>query len=752
MNTPRRNLLIGQGERLFQDGAWPTKPETKPDPYTIEQQRATLLPSLAELVRTATTRSRELAPRGEVAAKLTIHPEFLAKSYFPSTLLERTGLRLIGSRARDVTPRRMVRGRPIKERPTAVLLLAGTSTDFTRAYEYLASDKISKSLNSQYCRIERFEAFEPVDRKKGLDLAHFTGWAEIVLHASFTDGDVRDQFFTLSERLGAQFDRERARTVGGLTFLPLKIAPDSAAAYVRGVEDFTHLRMIRNMPVLSDDPVDDEVDLERAMEYAPAFPKSVAMDPDLRAVIFDGGFSPGLLPWVQSYNAPGVPSAMPNLGHGHAVTSAFLFGPLEPKATSLAVPYCNVDHVRVLPSTSKDTRVADVIDRVIASLQNARNAGAPYSLANLSLGPSMPVIDDDPHEWTVRLDDFLSLGDLFMTVAVGNDGAHGADLGRIQPPSDAVNAFAVGASEGSFHGAARAPYSCVGPGRSPGLVKPDVVAFGGVQGTPMRLVEPASLEVRQHYGTSYAAPFALRLAAGIKATVQQDIRPIMLHALLVSRAMFHSRRHNQVDVGWGVLPPAVDDILYSAPDEVVVMYQGVIAKGQPIRAPVPLPKGITPNGKVKIAATFAYRALVDPAHPVNYTRAGLEVRFQPDGISSDSYFSATKYDVEQTLRSDALKWETCRHREKSKDIEDLTNPCFIIRYQGREEGGPDGERIKDDAGNFLPAADQPSALPFALIVRVRAPGVVNLAQEVLAQYTVLNEVPIRTQIEGQSSV
>lgn len=74
-----------------------------------------------------------------------------------------------------------------------------------------------------------------------------------------------------------------------------------------------------------------------------------------------------------------------------------------------------------------------------------------------------------------------------MTVAVGNDGAHGQNRGRIQPPADAVNAFAVGASGGSHEKAGRASYSCLGPGRSPGVVKPDAIAFGEAKGSPLRL-------------------------------------------------------------------------------------------------------------------------------------------------------------------------------------------------------------------------------------------------------------------------
>lgn len=745
MSFRQGNLLIGQGERLLQDGEWKGSSRKKPEAYTIDHQRSFFLPVLDNLAASARLRERRLAPRGEIAAKITIHPEFLAKSYFPASLLRSTGLRLIGSRATDVTPRKMVRGKPQKELPTAVLIVAGTAESYIRTSNLLTADDASQVVQQSFNRLERIEPFQPQDRKRGLDLANFNGWAEVVLHASLGDQDIRHAFFDLAANLGCEFDRERSRTIGGLTFLPVHIQVEAAKEFVQTVEEFTHLRAIRNMPVISEDPLNS--DPARSLAFAPPLPQLPAIDPSIHSVIFDGGFTPGLLPWVSASDAPGVPPIASSLPHGHAVTSAFLFGAIEDDQQEIRPPFCNVDHIRVLPSTSTDMHVADVIDRIIGTLQTARDAGNPYALANLSLGPRMPIVDDDPHEWTVRLDDFLSLGDLFLTVAAGNDGANGQDLGRIQPPADAVNAFSVGASDGHHEKAARAPYSCLGPGRSPGLVKPDASAFGGAQSNPMRLVDPATGMIKLHAGTSYAAPLVLRLAAGIKSSIDQKIEAIMLHALLVSRAQFNPYRHDQTEIGWGVLPASVEKILYSPEDEVVVMYQGVIAKGQPLRAAVPLPKGLPFEGKVKIAATFAYRAPIDPAHPVNYTRAGLEVRFQPDGENSVSFFSKTNFDAEQTLRGDALKWETCRHRKKNIPIETLTDPCFVIRYQGREEGAPDDDARRDTDGNLLPTEQQPSALPFALIVRIKVPGIADLSSRVLNQFRVLSEVPLKVQIQ-----
>ncbi|MCE1194296.1 MAG: S8 family serine peptidase [Acidovorax sp.] len=748
MAEPTGNILIGQGEKLIENGDWSGSTRPKPLPYAIEHQRSLFGPTLDKLAQTALHQDPKLAPRREIAAKFTIHPEFLAKSYFPTSLLKTAGLRLLGSRAVDVTPRKMVRGKAPKRLPTAMLIVAGSAENFVRASTLLADTEAPQTVQDCFNRLESIDPFLPQDRKHGLDYSDFDGNFEVVLHASVHDPDINRAFFELARGLNARFEDRRARTIGGLTFLPLKIEIDATRAFVGVVESFTHLRAIRNMPVLTDDPITPDQGLTRSLAFAPPLPQEAAIDESLKAVIFDGGFTPKLLPWVNALDAPDLAAAQPNhLEHGHAVTSAFLFGAIGETQHTIAPPYCNVDHVRVLPSTSGDMQVADVIDRIISTLQTARDSGRPYSLANLSLGPRVPILDDDPHEWTVRLDDFLSFGDLFMTIAVGNDGNEGTDLGRIQPPGDAVNAFAVGASDGHHGKAARAFYSCVGPGRSPGLVKPDAVAFGGSATDLMRIVDPTSRVIRHRAGTSYAAPLALRLAAGVQATVHERIEPIMLHALLVSRAQFNPYQHDQTEVGWGVLPATVEEILYSPEDEVVVMYQGLIAKGSPLKAKIPLPPGLPVELKPTIAATFAYRAPVDPAHPVSYTRAGLEIRFKPDGKASASFFSKTQFDTEQTLRADALKWETCRHHQRRIPVGDLTDPCFVIRYQGRDEGAADEKAAKDTTGALLPAEQQPSALPFALIVRLKVPGVHDLSSRVLGQFKVLSKVMLRAQIQ-----
>lgn len=68
-------------------------------------------------------------------------------------------------------------------------------------------------------------------------------------------------------------------------------------------------------------------------------------------VILDGGI-PGqhaIGPWLRSYRVLDEKAAddPDGLEHGLAVTSAFLFGPIEPNAMA-SRPFAPVDHLRVL--------------------------------------------------------------------------------------------------------------------------------------------------------------------------------------------------------------------------------------------------------------------------------------------------------------------------------------------------------------------------------------------------------------------
>ncbi|HCG1547563.1 TPA: S8 family serine peptidase, partial [Pseudomonas aeruginosa] len=121
----------------------------------------------------------------------------------------------------------------------------------------------------------------------------------------------------------------------------------------------------------------------------------------------------------------------------------------------------------------------------------------------------------------------------------------------IQPPGDAVNAFAIGAAGSTKKKWGRAPYSALGPGRSPGYVKPDVLAFGGSDEEPVPVFSPLANTVIPVAGTSFASPLALRVAVGADVLSGSVFNPITLQALMINGSEFSGRSHSRAEVGWG---------------------------------------------------------------------------------------------------------------------------------------------------------------------------------------------------------
>lgn len=312
-------------------------------------------------------------------------------------------------------------------------------------------------------------------------------------------------------------------------------------------------------------------------------------------------------------------------------------------------------------------------------------------------------------------------------------------------PADCVNALAVGACDNHESPWQRCTYSSVGPGRSPGLVKPDLVEFGGCLQRPFIVVSDSNataLEATE--GTSFSAPSVLRLAAGLRAHFGDGLDTLAIRALLVHTTETCSFACQ--DVGRGRVARSVQDMVLSDDDTVRVIYQGTIAPGRYIRAPIPLPSGAIP-GKVTITATLCYPTDVDPHHPGNYTRAGLEPTFRPHDQKrkdrkqvhpdSKSFFGKAQRGLfEDEFRRDAWKWENCVHAAVSFHATSLRNPVLDIHYNARMDGR-----------DFTPE----KKLPYALVVSVQAKHLRDLYDRVVRKYaTVLEvikplvEVPITT--------
>ena len=604
-----------------------------------------------------------------------------------------------------------------EEAYTEALYVAGTRARFREWQTQLPRWSESNKGADTLAHIESLSAFQSVSKLKGMSEASSAdGVLEIVLHNA---GDQRiiEAFAAYALQHGGEPLRKYRRDIRGLTFFPVRTSFSRAEEIAR----YSFVRVARPMPVLRP----SAPFLVRSIATSPraTIPQTGPIDPTVKAVVFDGGIPQlsraALSRWVNYIEPAAIGPVVPELeNHGLAVTSALLFGDADP-AKPLETPLCSVDHVRVLDAatgSNGDVMCLEVLDRIL----NHLDANPNYEFINVSLGPRLPAEDDDVTEWTAALDDRFAAGRAVATVATGNDGDADAALGlnRIQPPSDGVNVLSIGAATSSGTTWKRSGYSCMGPGRSPGYVKPDGLTFGGMSSEPFNVLD-AALSLSGVQGTSVASPLALRACTSVKVQLGTSLSPLAIRALMVHRA--EPERHDRAEVGWGRFEGDLERLITCDDDEALVVYQGILPVGEHLRADVPMPD-FTMEGMVNLTATLVIAPEVDPEFPGAYTRSGLEVSFRPhsekyteypDGKISThpktrSFFSASNLygPDESSMREAMYKWEPCLRNTERLRASSLKEPCFDVYYHHRQGGR---------------AADLPQPIPYALIVSLKSP-------------------------------
>jgi hypothetical protein len=726
-----KNFIIGYGEALTTDVSIKSGSGDKKHPYSFVEARNRFVGNLKDVIHEIDSKPKDQCANGEFVIKFIQHPSYLAKSYYPNKLFKKFGVKDVGSKAIKIKPLKWAIKKPPEDGLASCIFVAGKRSQFEAMLNSVEHDDLPETSKKLIRTFEKISIIKASEKVKNIVHNCNNLKLEVVLHAAKKDKFVRDSFTNYTEHLGGKVDWERAKTVGGLTFLPVSISDGCELE----LAEFSHLRAVRSIPKLRFNTPDV---VRTTMSQAFTLPAFAKVENNFKVCIFDGGLGDNTIisQWANEIVPADVTSAHPSLlAHGSEVCSSYLFGPMDSDTMSFNSPYTNVDIVRVLSPDDSDPDLFDVLGRIESVLKEKK-----YKYVNISLGPRLAIDDDDVHVWTSVIDALLQDGHCLATIAIGNDGELDGEYSRIQPPSDMVNCFAIGASNSNENQWDKASYSCIGPGRSPGVVKPDGLMFGGSEGNLFKVYSPLTHSIVGTMGTSYAAPYALRVAAGIDAITQFDLAPSTVKALLVHHA--DRKNKNMVDVGWGRLPNSPEEVIECLDDEAIIVYQGQLKQSQHLRVPIPIPEGIDCTW-VHLKATFCFNAITDPEHPLHYTRSGLDITFRANDekvkkgaehANTKSFFSVGNlYETEEELRADAHKWETCISREQRFKKTTLLNPVFDVKYHAREKGGD--------------AQGDPEPLNYSLIVSIQAEGDTNIYDLVLQQNQVLQSVKVSNRIK-----
>ena len=728
------NFLIGRGELLTHDIKGPKRMPGKAEVYTLAQAVERLTPQFLAAAAALDSLAPLACPGDFGVARLMMNPSYIARSFFPTAMLRSVGLESIGSRTVKVKPSGWTKKGDPQECTTTEFFVAGKRQAFRHLQDWALQVDPESNEAQDLAHIEQFSTFTPQQRLSGCGDAK-DKFFEIGIHL-LPDGSrffVQQAFLRFAKEARVKIHSEFGFTAGNLWFVPA----EGKQEHIEQLSEFVFVRVIRPVPKLR-----GMRPLQRTGEVSVGcnLPTEQPLSSEPKVAILDGGLPKqhAIGPWLRSYRVLDEDAQDDPAGveHGLAVSSAFLFGPISPGGTA-ARPFAYVDHLRVLDKGS-DTedplelyRTLGFVEQVLLSRQ--------YEFINLSLGPDLPIEDVDVHAWTSVIDDLLSDGDTLMTMAIGNNGHLDRPSGnaRVQVPSDCVNALAVGAADRMEAGWARAPYSAIGPGRSPGVVKPDLIAFGGNAANYFHVLSPGKkIALTPQLGTSFASPYLLRSAVGIRAILGAELSPLAIKALLVHAA--ETLLHDKLEVGWGKVPEDIMNIIACPAGVARIVYQGELKPGKYLRASLPLPDGGL-NGNIQLKATFCYASPTDPQDAAAYTRAGLDVVFRPNeekikvgkaNANTKAFFDMKKYATEEERRSDMGKWETVLHGAKNMRGSSLKNPIFDIHYNARESGQ---------------RANGAQKIRYALIITVEARKHADLYNEILHAYAT-TLVPIQPQV------
>jgi hypothetical protein len=762
MTEPRndRRLLVNGEELSFSTDRPPRRPD-KYHPKTLAEARDILQPQLAQVISDI----EQIRP-GLRAERVVIEAEvwanYLANSWFPQHLVQKLKLRPLGSRiVRD--------GVKITE-------VAGATTSISKSY-LLSADAdgvaemmhlLNGSNNPGLAKAaEELRQFNEIKVSRAKERGASAGGMqayEAVLHPDPDESTVERRvqaststlakFASLVESCGGTVVND-ADIIDGLTFISLQLPQDA----VDGVSQFNPLRSLTPAPVM--ETLAGGVEAEDAGEVTVL--RNAADLP--KVLVFDGGVDDSghvFRGMVRATDLTGRGLVDRYALHGSAVTGAVLYGDVASRG-SFVEPAAYVAHYQVMPTpVPQDASEYPWILSKIREVVETTDA----RIVNLSLGPRVPVDDDEPHRWTAVLDKVAyDRGILFVTAAGNNGEKAGPHLNRVQVPGDMVNGLTVGASDSPDTSViwAAADYSASGPGRSGNRIQPAVVSYGGTAMQQYGRIRPDGSIVHDDHGTSYSTPLVTNLMARLSRELGGRADAPTLRALAVHLAE-RGDDHDQTRAGHGRLIGDAATLLSCDSHEAMILYHGILGRTEVRAFPIPFPAAFE-GGDIELSWTVAYSTATDAAEAGEYTNAGLEAVFRPhkdkrtmtfephDGptrshvvnVRTDgadiaarvaegwSLPTAARSRPQNTTRHfegdlrELGKWETIWHSTDNLRASSMDNPQIDINHLSREGG-----RITRNTED----------IEFSLVVTMRSRAGKTIYDLVLNEFDVLAPLPV----------
>lgn len=248
----RRPLLAG-GELLSAKVQRVGKPQgDKFHPFSLDEAHRILSPQ-AEALRDGLDKLPAALRGRHVLFEATLHPNYLASSYYPAEVIEGMDLYVVGTRSERAPLKTAKREKP--DEPTKTFIIAG-EPDKVVAFAKVVETKPDAATK----KWEQLREFRDIGlpkpdviivRRPQLGAGEVITWESVLSDIGRTNAELDDwsaegfqKWTAWIEKLGGEVAVNYSRRVGGLTFVPVALNEEVLAEAAR----FNLLRAIRPMP------------------------------------------------------------------------------------------------------------------------------------------------------------------------------------------------------------------------------------------------------------------------------------------------------------------------------------------------------------------------------------------------------------------------------------------------------------------------------------------------------------------------
>ncbi len=365
--------------------------------------------------------------------------------------------------------------------------------------------------------------------------------------------------------------------------------------------------------------------------------------------VLDTGIAdiPHLAPWLHNKSFTKYHDDDTDKSHGTFVAGVIIYGDELEGVNYTGFEGCKLFEAIVMPNLKKQ-RIYE--DELIEHIREAIGKNDEIKIWNLSLGTKTESDLYEFSDFAKALDEVQEQHDVLICKSAGNcdNFKISAPKSRISNSADTIRGLVVGSLAHDKNATDLAekhcpsPFSRIGPGPSY-LIKPDVIHIGGNAGldgrnnpvyNPVKSFAPDG-NLAKKAGTSFSTPRVAAIAAGIDSMLNEKFNPLLLKALIIHSAKYPEEMKMAISdkinsAGFG-LPSNISDILFNQPNEITLILQDTLEKGNFIdMLDFPYPQTMIDDEGYfygEVTVTLVTSPILEVSQGAEYCQSNIDVMF-----------------------------------------------------------------------------------------------------------------------------